>query len=250
MSTPNDKTNDNLLLIVGKATSGKSAGLRNLINPEGVLYLNCESGKKLPFRSKFTEKVITDPMLIHGIFQMFIDRDPAVDSFHTVVVDSLTYMMDMYETQYVLTATNTMQAWGAFAQYFKKLMQEYVAACPCNVIFTAHVSDQLSDDSILETCVPIKGSLKNNGIESYFSTVIAAKRVTLLNLDTYKEGNTLLNITEEEEILGFKHVFQTRLTKKTAHERLRSSFNMWSREETFIDNDAQLVLNRLHEYYA
>jgi hypothetical protein len=36
--------NDNLALIVGKSAGGKSASLRNLKNPEGVMYLNCESG--------------------------------------------------------------------------------------------------------------------------------------------------------------------------------------------------------------
>ena len=129
-------------------------------------------------------------------------------------------------------------------------MQYYVALCPCNVIFTAHVADTVNDEAIVESCVPVKGALKNNGIESYFSTVVAAKRVQLRQLKEYSEGNNLLNISEEDEILGFKHVFQTRLTKKTAYERLRSSFDMWSRPETFIDNDAQMVLDRLVEYHS
>ena len=50
--------NDNLVLLVGKSASGKSRSLKNLKNPEGVLYLNCEAGKKLPFRSKFIEKTV------------------------------------------------------------------------------------------------------------------------------------------------------------------------------------------------
>jgi hypothetical protein len=60
----------------------------------------------------------------------------------------------------------------------------------------------------------------------------------------------LLVITEEEEALGYKHVFQTRLTKETKDERLRGPMGMWSVKETYIDNNMQLVLNRLHEYYA
>ena len=35
--------NDNLILIGGESTGGKTASLRNLKNPEGVMYLNCES---------------------------------------------------------------------------------------------------------------------------------------------------------------------------------------------------------------
>lgn len=37
-------SNDNLVLICGEPSTGKSASLRNLHNPEGVVYLNCESG--------------------------------------------------------------------------------------------------------------------------------------------------------------------------------------------------------------
>jgi len=59
----------------------------------------------------------------------------------------------------------------------------------------------------------------------------------------------LLTINEEEEMLGYKHVFQTRLTKDTVNERMRSSMGMWTIKETYIDNNAQLVLNRLHEFY-
>ncbi len=40
--------NDNLVLISGESGSGKSMCLRNLKDPEGVMYLNCEAGKKLP----------------------------------------------------------------------------------------------------------------------------------------------------------------------------------------------------------
>ena len=37
------ETNDNLVLIGGESSGGKTASLRNLKNPEGVMYLNCES---------------------------------------------------------------------------------------------------------------------------------------------------------------------------------------------------------------
>ena len=47
-----------------------------------------------------------------------------------------------------------------------------------------------------------------------------------------------------------KYVFQTRLTKETVYERIRSPMGMFQINETYIDNDVQLVLNRLREYYA
>lgn len=238
------QVNDNLVLLVGKSAAGKSASLMNLPNPEGVMYLNCEAGKKLPFRSKFKEFTITDPLQIEEAF-MAAENMPDV---HTIVVDSLTYMMDMYESVYVLTAANTMKAWSDFSQFFKRLMQSHVAKSTKNVVFTAHVSDTINDEMIAETCVPVKGSLKNNGVESYFSCVIAAKKVQLKELADY--DNDLLDITEEERALGFKYCFQTKLTKKTVGDRLRSPLGMWDNKETFIDNDMNKVFSRLHEYYG
>lgn len=237
--------NDNLVLICGKAATGKSASLMNIQNPEGVIYLNCEAGKKLPFRSKFKEFVITDPMQVQ---QAFAEAEGLTD-VHTIVVDSLTYLMDMYESMYVLNSANTMKAWGDYAQYFKSMMQQWVASSTKNVIFLAHTKDDLNEaDMVMETCVPIKGSAKNNGVESYFSCIMSTKKVPIKKLDGY--GSDLLNISDEEDALGFKYVFQTKLTKETVNERMRSPLGMWDTKETYIDNDVQHVLNRLHEYYG
>lgn len=245
MSQQTPEANDNLVLLGGKSAAGKSASLMGLANPGGVLYLNCESGKKLPFKSRFIEKVVTDPMQIYEAFE-WAEGQPTV---HTIVIDSLTYLLDMYESLYVLNAANTMQAWGTFAQYFKVLMQQHVAKSAKNVIFTAHTADKLNEgEMVMETSVPVKGSLKNNGIESYFSVVIASKKVPLKTLKDYK--SELLNVTPEEEALGFKYVFQTKLTKETVNERLRGPLGLFDTKETFIDNNMQLVLDRLHAYYA
>lgn len=236
--------NDHLVLLCGKSAAGKSASLMGLEKPEGVMYLNCESGKKLPFRAKFKQYTITDP---HQVFEAF-DAAEGMADIHTIVIDSLTYLMDMYESLYVLNSANTMKAWGDFSQYFKTLMQQKVASSSKNVIFTAHTSDTLNEgEMVMETKVPVKGSLKNNGIESYFSCVIASKKVPLKTLKEY--GSPLLTITPEEEALGFKYVFQTKITRDSVNERLRGPLGLFDTKETFINNNMQLVLNRLHEYY-
>ena len=237
-------TNDHLVLLCGKSASGKSASLMQLADPAGVLYLNCESGKRLPFRSKFMEKVVTDPLQVYEAF----DWAETQENIHTIVVDSLTYLLDMYESNYVLGSANTMKAWGDFAQYMKVLMQQHVAKSTKRVIFTAHTTDTLNEsEMVMETKVPVKGSLKNNGIESYFSCVIASKKVQLKNLTAYQ--SKLLTITPEEEALGFKYVFQTKITKESVNERLRGPLGLFDTKETFIDNNIQLVLDRLKEYY-
>lgn len=240
-----NEINDHLVLLCGKSATGKSASLMGLENPEGVLYLNCEAGKRLPFRAKFMQKTVTDPLQIYEAFAWAEGND----KIHTIVIDSLTYLMDMYESMYVLNAANTMQAWGQFSQYFKVLMQQHVARSTKRIIFTAHTSDTLNEgEMVMETKVPVKGSLKNNGVESYFTVVIASKKVPLKTLKEYQSD--LLTITPEEEALGFKYVFQTKITRDTVNERLRGPLGLFDTKETYIDNNMQLVMNRLKEYYA
>lgn len=234
-----------VVLIGGKSATGKTASLRNLENPEGVIFLNTEAGKQLPFPAKFKKMTVTHPNQVLEVFE----KAEAQPKIHTIVVDSLTYLMDMYESVCVLTASNTMKAWGDYQQYFKKLMQQYVAASTKNVFFIAHTMDVLNEgDMVMETMVKVKGALMNTGVESYFNNVIAAKKVPLKDLEG--QDSELLTITPQEEALGFKYVFQTSLTKKTVNERIRGPMGMWAGNETFIDNDLQLVINRLHEYYG
>ena len=237
--------NDHLVLLGGQSATGKSASLREINDPEGVLYLNAEAGKRLPFKAKFLQKTITDPL---QVFEAF-DWAETQSKVHTIIVDSVTYLLDMYESLYIFGSSDGQKAWGEFAQYFKNLMQQKVAASTKRVVFTAHTINILNKtEMVMETKVPVKGSTKNTGIESYFSNVISSKKMTLKELEPYKSA--LLVITPEEEALGFKYVFQTKLTKDTVNERIRGPMGMWSNNETFIDNNMQLVLNRLQEYYA
>lgn len=238
-------TNDHLVLIGGVSGDGKSASLRNIKNPEGVLYCNCESGKRLPFPTKFKQATVTDPYEIYGAFT----HAETMPDVHTIIIDSATFLMDMFESVHVLGAKDTMAMWGQYQQYFKNLMQQYVAKSTKSVIMTAHIMHTLNEAAqCMEIKVPVKGALKNQGLEAYFSTVVNARKMNLRELEPYK--NDLLIITPEEEALGFKHVFQTKVTKETVNSRIRSSMGMWSTAETFIDNDAQILLDRLHQYYA
>lgn len=243
-----------LVLIGGMATMGKSASLLPLNNPEGVMYLNAE-GKQLPFRSKFKELKIVDPLQVYEAYTYATDPEKG-KSFHTVVLDSLTFLMDMYEQQYIVDnppinaqgKKDTLAGWGNYAMFGRRLFLDHMARCPKNKIVLGHTKEVYNkDEMVRETKVDVKGSLNGKGIEAFFSTVINAKRVDLDTLEGYE--NKYLNITEEDKINGFKYVFQTRLTKDTAGERIRAPMGMWDLSETYIDNNAQYVIDRLNEYY-
>ena len=241
----NTETNDQLVLVVGYSGTGKSASLRNIRNQERWMNLITEAGKRPPFKNTFQPYRIEDPYQVWEAFDFGTNNK----NVGGIIVDSVTFLMDMFETQLVLPSTNTMAAWGSYAQFFKTLMQDKVVKFGKPVVITAHVKDELDEKAMeMKTTVPIKGSLKNNGVEAYFSTVVAAKKITVKELEPY--SSKLLNITDEEKDLGYKHVFQTRPTKTTIGERIRSPMGLFDKSQTFMDNDCQILLDHLTAFYG
>ena len=237
--------NNQLVLICGYSATGKSASLRNIRDQQDWVYINSEAGKRLPFKNDFMTLRLDDPETVMAAF----DEATNTPSIKGIIVDSLTFLMDMYESQYVLPAANTMKGWSNYNQFFKRLLQEKVVKFGRPVIFTAHVMDTLDEKTMeMRTAVPVKGALKGQGVEAYFSTIVAAKKIPIKELEDY--NSDLLHITEEEKELGFKYVFQTRITAKSTGERIRSPMGLFSRNETYMDNDAQILLDHLNKFYS
>lgn len=239
--------NHNIVLIVGKSTTGKSTSLMDLKNPEGVMYLNCEANKELPFPHKFRSYTITDPLQVFEAFDA-AEQDPTI---HTIVVDSLTFLMDMFETQYVLTATDTRAAWGEYSQFYNALTQQKMANSTKRIAVIAHTSDVLNEsENVREVRVKVKGAIMNKGVEAAFTTIVSTKRMPLEKLEGYE--NDLLEPVGEgyTDDYGYRHVFQTNPTKETVAEQIRSPLKMFARKETFIDNNLESVFTRLEQYYA
>lgn len=233
-----------LVMICGESMSGKSASLEFIKDQSGVMYLNCESGKELPFEeSQMKEYVITDPYQVYEAFAV-AETKPDV---HTIVVDGLNYLMDMFESVHVIGSENTMAQWGAYAQYIKNLFQDHVAKCTKTVVFLAHTDKELQPNGEYAYGVPVKGAMRGK-VESFFTTIIYAKRVTVDSLREYKSD--LLTFNEEEEDIGVKYIFQTRHTRETVNEKIRAPRRLFAKEETFMDNDANKLLDRLNNYYG
>lgn len=240
-----NEINEQLVLVAGESASGKSASLRNLENQDKWMYLNCEAGKRLPFRNTFQNFKISDPYQVYEGFDHAMDNP---DKFKGIIIDTATFLMEMYESIYIVNSANTQKAWGDYAQFWKNLMQDKVVRFGKPVLILGHTKTELDEQAhMMKTSVPVKGSLKNNGLEAYFSTVVSAKRVSILELEKY--NSKILAITDEDKELGFKHVFQTRQTKQTVGERIRSPMGMFDKDQTYMDNDCQLLLNHLRDFY-
>lgn len=242
--------NDLLVLIVGESGTGKSASLKDLPDKDRWIYCNCESGKRPPFRAKWwggeaRGSVITDPFQVYDAFDFGTDN-PDIDG---VIIDTCTFLMEMFESRYIVGSSNTQKAWGDYAQFWKNLMQQKVAALGKPVIILGHTKEELDEAAgVMKRSVPVKGSLRANGLEAYFSTVVATKRVEVKRLKGFE--NPMLTVTEEEADLGFKHVFQTRITKETVGERIRSPIGMFTKDMTYMDNNATLLVKHLRDFYG
>ena len=237
--------NSKSLLVCGESGHGKSASLMGLADRDDVLYLNCEGGKPLPFKNNFTRKVITDPAQVYKFYDAVKNGNTGGKTFNIIVTDTLTFLMDQFESQYVLPAHDTMKGWSNYQEFAKNLMLKHVAESPAFSVFLAHVNVDISESGDRRAFVPVKGALKTKGLEAFFTTVVSATRIATKELTE----NDLLNITEDEEMLRMKHCFQTRVTRNTISDRIRSPMGLFSKDETYIDNDVSLVIQRLKEYY-
>lgn len=239
--------NNQLVLIAGYSGAGKSAGLRNIREQQDWLYLNTEAGKRLPFRHNFKKDGfrISDPYQVLDAFDAGINNA----SIKGIIIDSLTFLMDMYESQYVLNAANTMKAWGDYGQFFKTIMQQKVVDFDRPTVIIAHNKDELDEKAMeIKTSVPMKGAIgKGQGVEAYFSSVLYAKKMPIKDLEQYQ--GELLTITDDEREDGFKHVFQTRVRAQGTGERIRSPMDLFTRKQVFVDNDIQMVLDHLTKFY-
>lgn len=237
------------VLICGLSGDGKSFSLRNMRDQKGVVYINCEGGKPLPFKNNFKEITIDDPMEIFDLLDR-INDDPQ-SRFHTIVIDTISFMMNRYESVHVIGAANTMAAWGNYGQFFPKLIYDHVAKGRAFVIMLGHLDAVLNEDTgRTDYSVPVKGALKKNGLEAFFTTVINCRKLNLKEILREAEESAVLQITDRDRNLGYMHVFQTRTVKSTVGDRIRSPLGLFSDEETYINNDAQVVIDRLMKYYA
>lgn len=237
--------NRRIALIMGPPANGKSTSLRNLKKPAGVVYFNTDR-KELPFKSAFMNVQINDPYEILSYMDE-ISAQPK-ETVHTIIIDTITFLMDMFETKYVVNAANTQAMWGQYAQFYKQVIDKALSMDK-NIIFLAHEKKVMNaDDMVLETKVPVKGSVGNTGVEANFEVVLSAKKITTAKLE-YLDKTPLL-VNDDEEGLGLMYVFQTKIDKNTLNERMRSPFGMWGKDEKYINNDIQSVIDRLDSYYA
>lgn len=231
---------------MGPPNTGKSSSLRNLPQ-ESFVYMNTDM-KELPFRSKFMVNVkIPDAVDILSYIPE-IESNPEVTGG---ILDTLTFLMAMYERQYVAPLAGTKQgqsAWNDYGNFYRELIHTIKAGSKDYAIF-AHQETKYNESTMgFDVSVPIKGAVGKIGVEADFTTILATKQMPVSKLEGIE--NDLLTITDEEREDGVKYVFCTRINKDFTGEKMRSAMGLWNRNELFIDNDLDLVFKRLKQYYG
>lgn len=238
--------NKNLVMVMGKPNTGKSASLRNMPQ-ESMVLLNADL-KEMPFRDRFLMSVDISDAKDSVDFIRQIEGEEGVTG---AVLDTITFLMQMFERQYVapFAGTKTGQtAWGDYGNFYRELIHEIKSGSK-NYAILAHEDESLNEQAMMmESKVPIKGAVGKVGVEADFTTILRSMAVPLSKLEGIE--NELLVITDEEREDGIKYVFQTRLTKETAGGKMRSAMGLWGRNELYIDNDLNKVFGRLKQFYG
>ncbi len=211
----------------------------------GVVYINTDL-KPVPFRiPKGGMKTIdiSDPEDIHDA----IEQLEGMDAIHSVLLDTMTYLMEQFETQYVQTDEDTRAAWGKYSNFYRTFMHEIKAGTKNYIILAHETEDYNEKTKTLNTRVPVKGAVGRIGVEADFTTIIGTKKMDVDDLVDI--NNDLFTITKKEAALGIKYVFQTFLTRETLHEKIRSHMDLWDESELYIDNNMKNVIDRIETYY-
>lgn len=238
--------NKKVLMIMGKPNTGKSSSLRNM-NQESMVYLNTDL-KDVPFRDRFMANVeVADARdILHFISE--VENNPEVTG---VALDTLTFLMQMYERQYVVPYAGTKSgqtAWGDYGNFYREFIHAIKSGSK-NYVIMAHEDESLNEQAgVMESRVPIKGAVGKVGVEADFTTILRTMQIPVKKLEGYE--NDLLHITDEEREDGVKYVFTTRVSKETAGGKMRSAMGLWNRNELYIDNDVAQVFKRLEEFYG
>lgn len=229
---------------MGKPNTGKSTSLMNLPNQERMVYLNTDL-KELPFKSRFLKNVeVADALDVLA----YISEIESNEKVEGAVLDTITFLMSLYERQYVSNSANGQKAWGDYGNFYKEFIHAIKSGSKDYAIL-AHEETTLNEQAMqLETRIPIKGAVGKIGVEADFTTILSTKQMPIKKLEGME--NDLLHITDEEREDGFKYVFSTRVVKESIGEKMRSAIGLWNRNELYIDNDLNQVFTRLREYYA
>lgn len=233
--------NKQMVAIVGGAGAGKSMSLRNIPNKNKWLYINAEVNKPLPFDHDFKEMVVTSAKQAVTALKTGVKSDKC----EGIIIDTFTAMLDMQEMSGKKTAEDGFAAWDQYRDFILTTFQDIVAICNKPLIVLCHTELAKDVKGRPAVRIAVKGQLKDRGIESFFTNILYADSVDTEDLEGFE--NDHLHISEYEEEDEVKYILQTRKVGTGIGLNVRSTYNLWTRQEAYIDNDIMIFLDRTED---
>jgi hypothetical protein len=217
--------NQKIFLVIGNSGSGKTSSLRNMPLEKTVL-INTELKSMLPFKGHHRLKkhwLLND---VHKLMMglKMLEEDPEVEY---IVLDSLSYLMNMYELQVVKTSSNTMRTWGDYGDFYRNLIMFIKSSCK-NWVIMCHPKEIFDEKAgEIRVSAAIKGSLSGL-IEADFNVVVYT------------------DITVDEEGMP-QYRFLVKKTKESLSKSVKSPFDMFDESHT-KSNDVMEVFESITKY--
>lgn len=217
--------NQKIFLLVGASGSGKTSGMRNMPLEKTVL-INTELKSMLPFRGHQRLKrhwVVNDVNKFMAGLEL-IEKDEDIEY---CILDSLSYLMNMYELQKVKPATNGQKAWGDYGDFYRTLIM-FIKNSKKSWVITCHPKEVFDEKAgEYRTSAAIKGSLSGL-VEADFNVVIYT------DIGTNEDGMPMYR-------------YLVKKTKETLGKSVKSPFMMFDEAHT-QSNDIMEVFTAIENY--
>jgi len=214
---------DTTVLCIADTGAGKTSALRNL-DLSKTAYINVDA-KPIPFKHNGLYKNVnleSTQQLLNGMAQ--IEDDMQVEF---AVIDTITFLGDMFFSEFVENSTNGMKAWADYKSYVLKVIN-MAKRSRINYIILAHAQDIYDDKEMVnKTFARIQGSLKGGGLEGHFTYV-------------------LYNIVKPDSEGLPEYLYLTNKTKGYVGVSAKTPFDMI---DTWIPNDITLFHKAVADYH-
>ncbi len=222
----------NLVLVLGKTTSGKSRSIINL-PPEKTYIINC-LGKDLPFkgaRALYNRQRtnINDTKDYKTVIRALNKLPELKPEVNTVIIDDARHIM---ESEYLARATEV--GYTKFTQLGQHMIEVFEAAKAMpdtiDVFIMLHTDDVTNGQDIVSMKAKLVGSL----VENHFDPMEIATICLITYVQIYEGSTSYKFATNKQNIAGVDYP-------------AKSPEGMF--EDLLIDNDLLFVKETIHKYY-
>ena len=224
--------NKKSVLILGPSGTGKTYGIKQLINTVGskVAYINLDGKTRLGFKgkSKIAKFIVpADPLEVNtGVKALEEDK-----TIEYIIIDTLSFYLDQIEQKHVIFEHDSQGAWGkAYAASVKDLLHFANNVSTKTWIFMSHTQEGEVKNFVTPTKAYAKGAVGRLGVEAYFDTVLYTN---------------VFDDNDAEDGVGYR--FQTRKTKETRGLSCKSPEGMFPDVFT-LNNDIIEVFKYIDKY--